>query len=432
MIKNTEFEVDVTLDHEVFSGGNDPAASENFRDLALGMFIHWSIDSPLGLEISHSMIGASEKVLERYLNELPRNFNPRRFDPEDYAILARDAGMKYCCFTTKHHGGFCMFDTQTTSYNVMNTPYGRDITRMFFDTFRRYGQKIGVYFSPLDFSWLHRNGIPLRFLWDSVIPANNPGLMDYNQAQMAELLHNYGKIDMVFFDGPPEGLKKPVWMADPETVITRGEMPTPEMTVPDAVIDQAWEGCYTLGAQWNYHPQMLARKTARQVVELLIETRAKGGNLLLNVSPAPDGTIPVEQEKILRELGLWLFWHREAIYEVRPYRILNEDMPDGGKYWFVRSKNGDTIYVFIVDDRSYDRGTRREFLIRSLCGEKIKAIELLGQNGIVLEHAPPELDATTHWRMTAEGCHVDAMRCLRPCDSMKYDFPYVLEIKLER
>lgn len=423
-------EVDVTIQQEVFTGGNAPDRVEMFRDLALGMFIHWSCDSLLGSEISHPLVGASERILRQYHEFFPSHFNPRRFDPEDYAELADIAGMKYFCFTAKHHSGFCMFDTRTTQFNVMNSRYGRDVTREFVEAFREHGIRTGLYFSPLDFEWLYNNHIPIRFLHDSVIPENNPGLMEYNRKQLQELLANYGKIDLVFFDGPPEGLKQDVWRFNKDILVTRGEMATPEQVLPEKALDEAWESCYTIGSQWNWHPRMLADKTARQLVEMLIETRAKGGNLLLNVSPAPDGTVPREQESLLRELGLWLFWHNPAIYEVRPYKIACEYMPDGGKIWYTQSKKRDTVYAFLVDGKDFDRGQRREFLLTALAGEEISSVELLGQNGAVLEHSPDGVDVKTHWKRTESGLQVSAMRCLRPCGALKYEMPYVIRICL--
>ncbi len=423
-------DVDVTILEKTFSGGNAADRVEMFRDLALGMFIHWSCDSLLGSEISHPLVGASERILRQYHEFFPSHFNPRRFDPEDYAELADAVGMNYFCFTAKHHSGFCMFDTKTTRFNVMNSRYGRDVTREFIEAFRRHGLRTGIYFSPLDFEWLYNNRIPIRFLHESVIPANNPGLMEYNRRQVRELLANYGKIDLFFFDGPPEGLKQEVWRFNRDILVTRGEMATPEQEVPDTILDEAWESCCTIGSQWNWHPRMVADKTARQLVELLIETRAKGGNLLLNVTPAPDGTIPQEQESLLRELGLWLFWHRPAIYEVRPYKKAYEELPDGGRIWYTQSKDRKTIFAFLVDGKRYDRGQRREFLLTVPAMEKIASVELLGQNGTILEHSPENADIKTRWEQSEKGVSVSAVRCLRPCGASTYDMPYVLRISL--
>lgn len=423
-------EVDVTIHGIPFTGGNSPEQEEEFRDLAFGMFIHWSCDSILGSEISHPLVGASERILKQYHEFFPSHFYPRRFDPEEYADLADAVGMTYFCFTAKHHSGFCMFDTKTTRFNVMNSRYGRDVTRAFVEAFRRRGLRTGLYFSPLDFEWLYNNHIPIRFLHESVVPATNPGLMEYNRRQLRELLANYGKIDLVFFDGPPDGLKQEVWRFNREILVTRGEMPTPEQEVPETVLDRAWESCCTIGSQWNWHPRMLADKTAHQLLELLIEIRAKGGNLLLNVTPAPDGTIPQEQESLLREMGLWLFWNRPAIYKVRPWKTPCETTDDGEKIWYTRAKDGRTLYAFLLDPRPYLRGQRREFLLKAPLEEPIESVELLGQNGVILEHAPEDADVATRWRKTERGILVSAVRCFRPCGSSTYDMPCVIRIRL--
>ena len=420
--------IDVTLEGDSATGGNAPDRVEAFRDLALGLFIHWSLDSALGLEISHPMIGASERVLSQYEREFAPRFNPRRFDPEDYADLAETVGMKYFCLTAKHHAGYCLYRTATTDFNVMNSRFGRDVVAAFVAAFRRRGLATGLYFSPFDFHWLRRRGIPLRFADPEVLPANNPDLMAYNQAQVRELLTQYGDIDLFFFDGPPEGLKETVWRTSPRTLVTRGEMPTPEQCLPETALEGAWEACHTLGGQWGWHPSpaMLLDKTPRRLVELLIETRAKGGNLLLNVTPNPDGTIPVEQERALRELGLWLFWHGPAIYRVRPYRVVRE--PDQAIF-YTRSRDDDTVYAFLADAVAFDRGQRRQFLLKEVAAGPATRVELLGQNGAILEHAPRELDATTKFEQRPEGLWIDAMRCLRPCGQSVYPYPFVLKIE---
>ena len=137
-------DVDVTILEKTFSGGNAADRVEMFRDLALGMFIHWSCDSLLGSEISHPLVGASERILRQYHEFFPSHFNPRRFDPEDYAELADAVGMNYFCFTAKHHSGFCMFDTKTTRFNVKNSSYGRDVKREFIEFLKKDGDKSDV------------------------------------------------------------------------------------------------------------------------------------------------------------------------------------------------------------------------------------------------------------------------------------------------
>ena len=142
--------------------GNDPAAVKLFRDRGLGLFIHWSVDGALGGVISHSLVGASPDYVDRFFRVLPGTFNPERYQPEKWAALAKLAGFEYVTFTTKHHSGFCMWDTATTPFGVMHTPYGKDITRQLVEAFRKQGIAIGFYFSPDDFYWLHQHGITIN------------------------------------------------------------------------------------------------------------------------------------------------------------------------------------------------------------------------------------------------------------------------------
>src|SRR5215470_3426759 len=130
---------------------NRPERLEWFRDIGFGLFIHWNLDSQLGVVISHSMVGASDDYLKRFVEDLPKTFNPRKFNPQDWAALAKLAGVKYVVFTTKHHSGFTMFQTATTDFNIMNTPFHRDATADLLNAFREQGIAPGIYFSPDDF-----------------------------------------------------------------------------------------------------------------------------------------------------------------------------------------------------------------------------------------------------------------------------------------
>src|SRR5262245_29396621 len=136
--------------------GNKPERLEWFRNLAFGMFIHWNVDGTLGGVISHSLVGASREYSDRYFADLPKLFNPRRYNPDEWAELAKLAGMQYVVFTSKHHAGFCMWDTKTTPFNVMNTPYGKDLQKEMVAAFRKQGIAIGFYYSPDDFLWIYR------------------------------------------------------------------------------------------------------------------------------------------------------------------------------------------------------------------------------------------------------------------------------------
>ncbi|RYG02340.1 MAG: alpha-L-fucosidase, partial [Chitinophagaceae bacterium] len=286
-----------------------------FQDLAFGMFIHWNVDVPLGVVISHSLAGASDEYVERYMKELPTFFNPKKFDPDEWATLARLAGMKYVVFTAKHHSGFCMFNTKTTNFNVMNTPFKRDVTKEIIDAFRKQGIAIGIYFSPEDFSVLFKQKIPIgRLQLPNQYPVNNPELMDHDKKQLKELLNNYGKIDILFIDGPGDGLREFAWQQNPDLVITRDLMNTPEQEIPDRPIPRPWEACYTMGTDWQYKPTNDPHKSGTEIINMLVEIRSKGGNFLMNVGPKPDGEIQIEQQDRLREVALWNFVNREAIY----------------------------------------------------------------------------------------------------------------------
>src|ERR1043166_8459912 len=123
-------------------------------DQGFGLVIHWSVDSQLGVVISHSLVGASDDYVKRFVEDLPKTFNPHQFNPTDLAVLAKLAGVRYVVFTAKHHSGFCMFDTKTTRFNITRTPYKRDLTREILQAFRQQGIAPGLYFSPDDFLWL--------------------------------------------------------------------------------------------------------------------------------------------------------------------------------------------------------------------------------------------------------------------------------------
>ncbi len=403
------------------SRGNQADRLEWFRDQGFGLFIHWSIDSQIGSVISHSMVGASEDYLQRFF-ALPHSFNPRKFYPRDWAALARLAGMRYVVFTTKHHSGFCMFETATTDFNIMRTPFGRDLTREVVEAFRAEGIAPGFYFSPDDFWWLHRHGKELQRNTPAVAPANNPGLMRHDLAQIRELMTRYGPIDVLFLDGPPEGLRELAWDLQPRVVVTRGAIETPEQYIPGLPLEGAWEACLTMGTQWQYKPTNEAYKSGGELISILIETRAKGGNLLLNVGPKPDGELPSEQEERLRELALWMFINGEAIHGVRPWVITNE-----GDYWFTRKKDEDTVYVAVKEKERWKYGAWKDIVLRSVKTSPASQVSVLGQSGRVLEYQPDVVPRTT-WTQTAGELRIRAMRAQRIYNDRKWPNPVVLKI----
>jgi alpha-L-fucosidase len=398
--------------------GNQPDRLEWFRDQGFGLFIHWSFDSQLGTVISHSLAGASDDYTRRFFTELPKTFNPRKFHPEDWAVLAKLAGVRYVVFTAKHHSGFTMWDSKTTPFGIMQTPFRRDIFGDVMKAFREQGIAAGVYFSPDDFHWLYENHITIN-RGPAFDPPKHPGLLALDQAQMRELMSNYGPIDVVFLDGAAEGLREVAWQLQPKTVVTRGAITTPEQFIPGVPLEGAWEACITMGTAWQYQPRNEVYKSGYELIRLLYETRAKGGNLLLNVGPKPDGELAIEQEERLRELALWMFVNGEAIYGVRPWVITNEQ-----NIWFTKKKDESTIYAVVAEP--WKRGDWKELVLRSVRATDRTVASVLGQNDQVYEYTAT-IPKTT-WKQEPDGLHVRAMFAQRLQDNSKWPNPVVLKI----
>ncbi|GHT27787.1 hypothetical protein FACS189415_6680 [Bacteroidia bacterium] len=394
-------------------------------DLGFGMFIHWSLDSQVGVVISHSMAGASKDYMERFVNELPKTFNPRKFEPDDWAVLAKLAGMKYVVFTAKHHSGFCMWNTKTTDFNVMNTPFKRDILKEIIEAFRKQGIAVGIYFSPEDFYYCYKHDIPVgRLQHDLHYPVNNKGLMDYDKFQIKELLTQYGKIDIFFFDGPAEELKEYAWQLQPAMVVTRGHLETPEQRLPDRPIAGPWEACFTMGTDWQYKPTNDPHKSGTQIINMLIETRAKGGNLLMNVGPKPDGEIQIEQEALLREIALWNLVNTEAIHAIRPWNIIKE-----GDIWFTRSKTDETtVYAFVPGGNNWQFGKRKEFILKTLEGNEQTQVSILGYASELIEYRKGA-DAAIRVYPTPIGLVISAVNGHRLYTNNQWPNPVVLKIE---
>ncbi len=401
---------------------NRPERLEWFRDQGFGLFIHWSVDVQLGSVISHSMVGADEPYLKRFVNDLPRTFNPRKFNPEDWAVLAKLAGIRYVVFTAKHHAGFCMWPTATTDFDIAHTPFKRDITGEILAAFRAQGIAPGLYHSPDDFWWLWKNGKTIQRGIPGVQPAHNPGLMAHDQTQIRELLTRYGPVDVIFFDGEAHGLRELAWQLQPNIVVTRGAIKTPEQYIPGVPLDEAWESCVTMGTQWHYKPTNEVYKSGGELIAMLIETRAKGGNLLLNVGPKPDGELPIEQEERLREIALWMMVNSECIYGVRPWIITNEQ-----DLWFTKQKDADTLYVIVKSKERWKHGEWRDFVLHSVRATAKTEVTVLSQNDLVVEYAPTTVPRTT-FKQAADGLHLRANRAQRLYNDRKWPNPVVLKL----
>lgn len=436
-MRNTILIVIIILLGNVVSGQNEssterldlnkPERLEWFSNLGFGMFIHFSFDSQLGVVISHSMAGASADYLDRYVNELPKTFNPDEFDPESIATLAKLAGMKYVVFTTKHHSGFCMWDTETTEFNITNTPYKKDILTEYVDAVRDAGLAVGLYFSPEDFNFLYEKDLPVRRLFVDPIPDEiMTEYLELVELQCMELMAHYGDIDVIFFDGGEgplqEKCKEVVWELQPDIVVTRGAIQTPEQTLPGISSAQAWESCITMGTQWAYKPTNESYKSASRLIEILIETRAKGGNLLLNIGPKPSGLIPAEQENALMEMAAWDFINGESLKKIRPWIITNEN-----NIWYTWNPADSVLYAMITRIPDWTRGERREFTLQSVQASSQTKVEVLGHAGELIEYQPAK-DAAVYFEQDEEGLHISCVRAQRIYNDHKWPNPIVLKL----
>lgn len=303
-----------------------------------GLFVHWGIYSvPARHEWIQSYEEISEEAYQKYFN----HFDPDLFEPEVWARDARLAGMKYAVLTTKHHDGFAMWDSQLTDFKATNTPAGRDLVKEFVDAFRAEGFRIGFYHSVID--WHHPD-----YTMDQTHPRRDEDEATFNEGrdmeryreflhgQVRELLTNYGKVDIMWFDWtPPQKshkdwdsarLAKMVHELQPGIIMNdRIDFPesadfmTPEQYQPKAWPTHddervVWEACQTLNGTWGYHRDNLDWKSPQMLLELLIDTVSKGGNLLLNVGPTARGEFDPLARETLAEIGEWFRQHGRAIY----------------------------------------------------------------------------------------------------------------------
>jgi len=320
-----------------------------------GMFVHWGLYS---LGARHEWLKNREEITTEDYQKYFENFDPDLYDPKEWARRARAAGMKYVVITTKHHEGFCLFDSKVTDYKATNTPYGKDLIKPFVDAFRAEGLKIGFYYSLID--WHHDDFAidvhhPQRNHPDAA--AMNQGRQGSNYAaymreQVTELLTNYGKIDVMWFDfsypkrvyrdlpgkghadWESEKLLKLVRELQPDIIVNNrldlldepGFLPditTPEQYTPRQAPkikgqEVTWEACHTFSGSWGYYRDEQTWKSPEQLIKMLIDTVALGGNLLMNVGPTGRGTFDSRANDALAVYGNWLGVNGRAIYGAGP------------------------------------------------------------------------------------------------------------------
>jgi alpha-L-fucosidase len=327
-----------------------------YRNAKFGMFIHWGPYSQASVEASWPIMRPQPGgITEAEYRALPKTFNPAKFDPDAFVDLARLAGQKYMVFTTKHHDGFCMFDSSYTDYKITNTPYGKDIVAQLAKACDADGMPLGFYYSPPDMhhpgfrdttkpaseNW---HGEPERPEWESYL--------QYMQLQLAELLTRYGPVAIVWFDGLNDQRKyngarviEMIHELQPATLVNDrlgapADYETPEQFIPTAIptkdvvltgIDprvssrlknsiprqedfRLWETCMTINNTWAYNKNDRDFKSEQTLIRSLVEVASRGGNFLLNVGPQPDGQIQPEFQQRLRAIGEWLTLNGDSIY----------------------------------------------------------------------------------------------------------------------
>jgi alpha-L-fucosidase len=320
-----------------------------WRDARFGMFIHFGAYSVAG---RGEWVKSNERLTTEQYQQYVDVFNPADFDAKKWAKIAKAAGMKYAVLTAKHHDGFCMFDSKLTGYKVSTRFGGRDIVREFLDAFRAEGLKVGLYYSLID--WHHPDypnvgNHPQRddkeyakknFNWDNYLK--------YMHGQVEELVKDYGKLDIMWFDYSFDEYSGEKWKArelldmvhkyQPGIIVDNrlnqnegtktsgrmiskyGDFETPEQGIPDeAIVDKygnaiPWETCLTLNNNWGYFEGDKEWKSPEMIIHALVNCVSKNGNLLLNVGPDGRGNIPAESVRILAEVGKWMDKNSESIY----------------------------------------------------------------------------------------------------------------------
>jgi len=376
---------------------------QKWQDLKFGLLMHWGPYSQWGVVESWSTCSEDEgwcvrriDDYEKYKKEyegLKNTFNPTKFNPAKWSKAAKDAGMKYVVFTTKHHDGFCMFNTALTDYRVtdkeclFNTNPKSNIAKEIFNAFRNEGLWTGAYFSKPDwhspYYWWPNFATPDRNVNYDIkkYPERWQKFVEYTHGQIDELMSNYGKMDILWLDGGwvapmtdeeireavnSSGYKyqryqnQDINMAElarkarekqPGLIVVDRAVPgkfqnylTPENTVPEKMLPYPWESCIISGGGWSWVPNAQYR-SARSVVHMLVDIVSKGGNLLLNIAPSPEGTWDDKAYLLLKDVGNWMQVNSEAIYNSRPIAPYKE-----GKTCITSGKDGAWYVIYLADE----------------------------------------------------------------------------------
>jgi alpha-L-fucosidase len=326
---------------------------EWWKDARFGMFIHWGPVSLKGTEIGWSR--GREIPVEEY-DSLYLQFNPVNFNADEWVKLAKDAGMKYMVFTSKHHDGFCNWDTEYTDYNIMNSAYGKDIMAELAAACKEQGLALGFYYSTCD--WFHPD-FPLtssndpEVRWIEREEHNIDRYTEYLKNQSAEIMQKYGPLLVMWYDVPQrfdsirgQGVINHIRQVQPGILVNSrtgasGDFDTPEQRVGGFQIERPWETCMTIASQWAWKPNDEV-KSLEQSLHGLIRSAGGNGNLLFNVGPKSDGTIEPLQAQRLREMGQWLAQYGHTIYGTRGGPFKPAD-------WGVSTRIENKIYLHLLN-----------------------------------------------------------------------------------
>lgn len=323
--------------------------TEWFRNARFGMFIHYGV---YAIPARGEWVMSNEQMTKEDYRKYADAFVPSNYNPERWAKLAKEAGMKYAVMTAKHHDGFCLFDSEYTDYKISKNLPGRDFIKEYTDAFRKEGLKVGLYYSLID--WHHKDypnvgNHPMRDnkKWDKK-RYNWERYLEYMHGQVKELMTKYGKIDILWLDYSFDDYSGEKWKAkellkmikqyQPDIIINSrlevnagnsqkgrdfsgyGDFETPEQGIPETGVKDIygnpvpWETCLTLNNSWGYDATDNEWKSSELIIHSLTDAVSKGGNLLLNVGPDTHGNIPLPSKEILREVGRWMKKNGESIY----------------------------------------------------------------------------------------------------------------------
>ena len=368
-----------------FGGGTESRADRDnrmqwWREARFGLFIHWGLYAvPAGEWNGTTDYGEWIRTSARIpLHDYERfvgQFHPSGFNPDHWVRAAKNAGMKYIVITTKHHDGFCLFDTKETDFSVMTTPFKRDIMKALADACRKEGIQICWYYSIMD--W-HHPDYPPRREWETDRPDSGADFrryVRYMKAELKELLTNYGPIGVLWFDGEWEStwnttlgkeLYEYVRSLQPGIIVNNrvgagragmegftkggefsGDFGTPEQEVPATGLPGVdWETCMTMNDHWGYNSHDTHWKSSRELIRTLVDVASKGGNFLLNVGPTSEGIFPEASRDRLSGMGEWMKLHGESIYgtSASPFAALA-----WGRCTQRRSATGTTLYLHVFD-----------------------------------------------------------------------------------